>query len=89
MFSFLFSESFRKTAFTMLLFGSTLHLIVDLLKTTIGIGAIYPFFPISNNGYEAGLYYSEDIVYLIPIDIAVIAVLWITTLFKRGNCVQQ
>jgi hypothetical protein len=70
----LFREPLRPVAFLGLLVGGWLHLAVDLLRDTMGGGAISLAFPFGREMYEVGrLYYSEDTLRFAPWAIGVVA----------------
>ena len=73
----LFAPSVRVRAFWALYAGSLLHLLVDLMKDYLGSGAVFIFHPFSLQIYELGFYRSEDVFYLLPVNLAILAILWV------------
>ena len=67
-------ERIRGKAFAALYAGSLLHVAVDLIKDNLGKGSAYPFLPFSLRGYELGWTDPENVVLLIPIDAAIVAI---------------
>jgi hypothetical protein len=57
--------------------GSILHILLDLLKTFLGRGSIFPLHPFSTQGFEIGLYRSEDVFYILPANVGILAILWV------------
>jgi membrane-bound metal-dependent hydrolase YbcI (DUF457 family) len=63
----LFRSPHRPAAFLGVLLGGWLHIGVDLLRETMGMGAIALLFPFSREFYQlGGLYYSEDSLRFAP-----------------------
>jgi len=63
----LFRSPHRPAAFLGVLLGGWLHIGVDLLRETMGMGAISLLFPFSREFYQlGGLYYSEDSLRFAP-----------------------
>lgn len=75
--SMLFAAEFRTRAFWAVYLGSLLHLGVDALKDYLGRGAIAIFYPFSTHFWEAGLYRSENVFYLLPANLAILAIIWV------------
>ena len=71
----LFAPPIRARAFGALYAGSLVHLLLDAMKDYLGSGAIIPFHPFSLEAYEMGFYRSEDVFYLLPANLAVLALL--------------
>ena len=69
--SFLIEERIRAAAFLALLAGESLHVALDSLKHSL-TGATYLLLPFSSRGYEAGLFASEDSLYVAPLAIAIL-----------------
>lgn len=74
--SLLFAPSFRGRAFLSTYAGSLLHVATDLLKDYLGRGAQTPFHPWTLESFEMGLYQSEDALILLPVNLAVLTILW-------------
>lgn len=80
-------EGLRRRGFAMLVGGGMIHLLVDLAKDHQGMGAVFPFLPFSAAGVELGWIHSENVIYLIPLDAAILAAAWL--LERRCARVQQ
>jgi len=80
-------EALRRPAFIALAAGAMIHIAVDLIKFNLGAGACRPLLPFSSAGMELGWIDSENVVYLIPIDAAILAAAWF--LERRFARVQQ
>ena len=74
--SLLFAPAIRARAFGALTGGALLHLLLDSMKDYLGSGAIFPLHPFSLAAFEMGLYRSEDVYYLLPANVAILAILW-------------
>ncbi|HKS15928.1 MAG TPA: hypothetical protein VJU16_01300 [Planctomycetota bacterium] len=74
--SLLFAESIRRRAFWTLYGGSLLHVLLDLMKDYLGSGSVFLLHPFSVESYELGFYRSEDVFYLLPANLAILAILW-------------
>jgi len=81
----LFAPDFRRRAFVALYAGSLVHILGDLLKTYLGRGAVMLLHPFSLKGFEVGLYRSEDVFYLLPADLGILAILWILGLRRARH----
>jgi hypothetical protein len=77
---FLFAPAFRRRAFVALYAGSMVHVLGDLLKTYLGRGAVMLLHPFSLKGFELGLYRTEDVFYLLPANLGILALLWVAGL---------
>ncbi len=80
-------EPLRRPGFLMLAAGMAIHVLVDMTKDNLGAGAAMLFLPFSLRGQEFGLIDPENVVLLIPIDLAILTVLWL--LERRFRRVQQ
>ena len=80
-------ESIRRPAFYLLAAGGMIHIFVDLIKCYLGNGAGALLLPFSAQPYEFGLIYPENVVYLVPLDAAILAAAWF--LERRSARVQQ
>ena len=74
--SMLFAAPIRARAFWALYLGSALHLILDSLKDYLGSGSVFLLHPFSLESFELRLYRSEDVYYLLPFNLAALALLW-------------
>jgi len=81
---FLFAPDFRRRAFLALYAGSLVHILGDVLKTYLGRGSVVLLHPFSLRSFEVGLYRSEDVFYLLPANLGILAILWIVGL-RRGR----
>jgi hypothetical protein len=70
----LFSPRRRARAFVNLLGGEAVHLLLDALQKHIGTGYLW-LFPFSWSSYEVGLFWPEESLYLLPLWVALAAVL--------------
>jgi len=80
-------ERIRKPAFAALLGGGIVHVAVDLIKDNQGAGSAYLFHPFSTAGVEIGWINPENVIYLVPLDLAILAALWAWE--RKGLRVQQ
>jgi membrane-bound metal-dependent hydrolase YbcI (DUF457 family) len=80
-------EALRRPAFLVMAIGGAIHVLVDLTKYNMGLGAEQLFLPFSTHSTEFGWIDSEDIVLLLPVDAAILAVLLIVE--RRRRRVQQ
>jgi membrane-bound metal-dependent hydrolase YbcI (DUF457 family) len=80
-------EPLRRSGFLMMAAGGAIHVLVDLTKDNLGIGSALLFLPFSTRGTEFGWIDPENVVQLIPVDAAILAVLWL--LERRSRRVQQ
>ncbi len=69
-------ERLRGAAFAALYGGALLHVGVDLFKHNLGTGAAYLFYPFSTRGVEFGWIDAENVLLLLPFDVALLAALW-------------
>ena len=67
----------RRPGFACLYAGALLHLLLDLLKENLGIGAGRLFLPFSVRSYELGWLPTEDVVHLLPLDLGVLMLVWL------------
>ena len=81
--SFLFARDLRARAFAALYAGSVLHVLVDMMKDYFGRGAVCLLHPFSTTGWEVGLYRSEDVFHLLPINLAILIILWVVGIRRR------
>ncbi len=70
-----FSAEFRARAWLTINAGALLHVAVDLLKDNLGAGSAYLLHPFTLDGYELGLYYNENVVYAMPVDLLLAALI--------------
>ncbi len=71
----LFSPEFRAKAWLTIYVGALLHVALDLLKDNLGGGSAYLLHPFTLAGYEIGLYYNENVVYAMPVDLLLMALI--------------
>jgi membrane-bound metal-dependent hydrolase YbcI (DUF457 family) len=83
----LLEEPLRRSGFLMLAAGGAIHVLVDMAKDNLGAGAALLFLPFSLRGLEFGWIDPENVVLLMPIDVAILALLWF--LERRSARVQQ
>ncbi|HZE95912.1 MAG TPA: hypothetical protein VE981_02685 [Planctomycetota bacterium] len=67
-------EKLRSRGFAMLSAGGLIHIAMDLIKDNLGTGAVHPFIPFNSMGLELGWIDPENVVYLIPFDAVVLAI---------------
>lgn len=70
-------ERLRRPALAALFAGGLLHVAVDLIKDNLGSGSAYLFYPLSTRSTEIPLIDPENVILLVPFDIAVLAFAWI------------
>lgn len=75
--SMLFASSIRGRAFWALYLGSLLHVACDMMKDYLGDGGIFLLHPFTLETFELGLYRSEDVFYLLPANLGILAILWV------------
>jgi hypothetical protein len=80
-------EALRRPGFFLLAIGGAIHVLVDLIKDNIGAGSTMPLLPFSTRSVEFGWIDPENVVYLIPVDAAILAAAWF--LERRLTRVQQ
>lgn len=80
-------EAIRRPGFVALAAGGMIHVLVDFIKFNLGAGSCRPLLPFSPAGVELGWIDPENVVLLIPIDAAILAVAWF--LERRFARVQQ
>lgn len=80
-------ETLRRPGFALLTAGGLIHIAVDLIKYNLGVGSARPFLPFSTAGFELGWIDPENVVFLAPIDAAILAAAWL--LERRYVRVQQ
>lgn len=80
-------ESIRRPGFLLLAVGGLIHILVDLIKDNLGAGSARPFLPFSPVGFEWAWIDPENVIYLVPIDAAILGAVWF---FERRRArVQQ
>ena len=77
-------EALRRPAFLVLAIGGAIHVLLDLTKYNMGLGAEQLFLPFSTHSTEFGWIDSEDIVLLLPINAALLAAVWLLERRRRG-----
>jgi membrane-bound metal-dependent hydrolase YbcI (DUF457 family) len=85
--SLFIEESIRRPGFYLLAAGGLIHILVDLFKCYLENGSVALLLPFSPKAYEFGLIYPENVVFLIPINAAILAATWF--LERRCARVQQ
>jgi hypothetical protein len=80
-------EGLRRPGFLLFAGGGLIHLLVDLIKDNQGMGSGHLWLPFWSGGSELGWIDPENVVLLIPIDAAVLAIVWF--LERRFARVQQ
>ena len=83
--SLLLEERLRPGGFAALLAGGYLHLAVDLMKDTGGLGLLGILFPLSTRGFELGLLDHENFVLLLPVNAAILGAAWLVERRRRGG----
>jgi hypothetical protein len=85
--SLFIEESIRRPGFFLLAAGGLIHIVVDLIKSYLGNGAVALFLPFTPMSFEFGLIDPENVIYLIPLDAAILAAAWLVE--RRCARVQQ
>jgi membrane-bound metal-dependent hydrolase YbcI (DUF457 family) len=80
-------EGLRRRGFLLLAAGGIIHLLVDLVKDTQGAGSVRPWLPFWTGGADFGWIDPENVILLIPVDAAILAIAWF--LERRFARVQQ
>jgi hypothetical protein len=80
-------ERIRRPAFFLLMAGGLIHILIDLIKCYLGTGAVALLLPLSPTSFEFGLIKPENVIYLVPLDAAILAAAWF--LERRYRRVQQ
>ncbi len=80
-------ESIRRPGFFLLAAGGLIHLFVDLIKSYLGSGSVGLLLPFWPNNYEFGLINPENVIFLVPLDAAILAAAWMVE--RRYARVQQ
>ena len=83
----LVEERLRRPGFLLLAAGGLVHVLVDMIKDNLGTGTALLFLPFSIRGAEFGWIDPENVIYLVPVDAAILAALWL--LERRRTRVQQ
>ena len=81
--SLIFASGLRLRAFTALYLGSLLHVLLDLMKDYLGSGSVFLLHPFTLDTFELGLYRSEDVFYLLPVNVAILLILWAVRRYRR------
>lgn len=76
------AETLRRPGFVMLCAGGLIHICVDMVKDNMGAGTVHPLLPFSPIGIEFGWIDPENVVLMIPVDAAVLA---LVLLFERSR----
>lgn len=69
----------RRPAFWALFLGAMLHVGVDHVRDNLGWGTAHVFYPFTTASFELPWVHPENLPLLIPIDLAVLGVLWLAT----------
>lgn len=69
--------SIRRPGFVALAAGGLIHLLVDLVKDNLGAGSARLLLPFSTRASEFGWIDPENVVYLVPLDAAILGVAWL------------
>jgi hypothetical protein len=64
--------SLRQKGFVMLALGGLIHLLVDMTKDNLGVGAVFPFLPFSTFTMEFSWIDPENVILLAPLDAALL-----------------
>jgi membrane-bound metal-dependent hydrolase YbcI (DUF457 family) len=80
-------ERLRRDAFFAIFAGGVIHVLVDLLKDHLGMGAARLFYPFSTFSPELGLVDSLNVFQLIPFDLAALGIAWMIR--RKVRRVQQ
>lgn len=72
LFALLFEEVLRRAVFVAFLAGGMLHLVLDCFKDNVGPPSEYALFPFWDGGLEMGAYRTEDVVYALPVNLAIL-----------------
>lgn len=80
-------DSIRRPGFFLLAAGGVIHVLVDLIKDNLGAGSARLFLPFSTRGLEFGWIDPENVVFLVPMDAAILGAAWL--LERRFARVQQ
>jgi hypothetical protein len=80
-------ESLRRPGFWALTMGGVIHILLDLIKDNQGTGASHLWNPFLRNGYELSWIDPENVIYLVPLDVAILGILWL--LERRRGHVRQ
>lgn len=70
-------ERLRPAAFAALYAGGVVHVVVDLFKDNQGAGVAMILYPFSTRGVEFGLIDPEDVILLLPVNVAILSLLWL------------
>ena len=81
------AEPLRRNGFFMLAAGGLIHILDDMVNDNMGMGVIRPFLPFSPAGVEFGWIDPENVVLMIPIDAAILAL--VLLLERRLGRVRQ
>ena len=72
-------ESLRRPAFIALFLGGMLHVGVDHFRDSLGWGTSHVFYPLTPASYEIPCINPENLVLLVPLDLALLGILWLAT----------
>jgi membrane-bound metal-dependent hydrolase YbcI (DUF457 family) len=74
--SLFLQEALRPAGFAALLAGAWLHALVDLVKDYSGAGVGYLLYPFSTASIEFAWINPENVVLLVPVDVALLLAAW-------------
>lgn len=80
----LLEPALRKGGFAALYAGAALHLLLDLAKDNLGGGGMRLLLPFSLAEFELGLIRSENVVYLLPLDVLVLLACFLVDRRRRA-----
>lgn len=75
--SLFLEERLRKAGFVALAVGGVIHVGVDMLKMSFGVGGAYFFYPFSTWHDSIELIDPINVTVLLPFDLAILAVAWV------------
>lgn len=70
-------ERHRSALFPPLLLGGWLHMLLDYLQLHVGPDPYHPLYPVSSWGWEAGWFWTETSLYVVPVWLAAALGVWI------------
>lgn len=82
--SLFLDERLRPSGFVALLAGSWLHCLVDLVKDYSGGGGVRLFHPFSLAAHELSWVNPENVVLLLPVDVALLLAAWAVERRRRA-----
>lgn len=83
--SSLFLEaSWRKAGFVAIYAGAFLHVLLDMVKDNLGGAGMRVFTPFSLAPVELGLIYTQNVIYLLPLDVLVLLACFLVDRRRRA-----